>query len=754
MNVSDLTVEVRDASLQRVGQILPVDLDGLELALRFNATGSWRITLRSDHPLVETLRLPGSGLIVTGPTGVLISGPTLQATQKKTTDDPTGTWEIVGTDDSVVLGERLAYPVPSTASLSGQTSAYDSRTGKAETVAKAYVNANIGPAAPTGRKISSLTVDADLARGNTVVVNARFDKLGELLYGILTPSGLGFDIKQVGSGLVFEVFQPVDRSAYIRMDVDNLRLSKSEYTYTSPGATRVIVAGQGQGAGRTLIERTSTASTAAETSWGRRIEVFKDQRNTNDTTELQTAGDEILAASGFTVEGIKVTPSDDLTSMRFGVDWGLGDKVTVVVGSAEVAKVVTEVGIVVGESGVAVGCTVGDAEIAADDATTQLVAGQTSQDARISNLERNEAGGSGSVSDGSITTAKLADGAVTNAKLANSAVTVNGTSIALGSSGIVSQSPNFVINGGVDVFQRVSFASRTSSGYAFDRWYGAVGGTVTLTQQTSGVPIGSRYCGRIAYNAASSFCNLYQAFESDVVSALRGETVTLSVKLRRNSAMTADLGIALDWGTAADTLTGGSWSQIGSGTGIANASIPTGTSSSDWVRISNTVQIPTSANGLRIHVFEGAAGVSGAYWEIAQVQLEVGSVATAFRRNANSMQAEVAACQRYYWRLTNSSSSDSYVSMGWSFTSTDSMIPLRLPVTMRRIPDATLERGGSVKIQYYSNSVVTLNSASINTSQSTTDSVAILASQTGGTSNAGCMFLVGANSYIGINAEL
>lgn len=395
MRVQDLTVEVRDSNLSRVGQVLPADLVGLELALRFNKVGSWKLTLRSDHPLVDVLRSPGSGIIVTGPNGVLISGPTVSATQSKTASDPTGTWDVIGTDDSVILGERLAYPVPSTDDLAGQTTAYDTRTGAAETVAKGFVAANMGASAPVSRRVDGLTVEADIARGNTVSVSARFDRIGELLFGILTPSALGFDIKQQGSNLVFDVFEPVDRSAYVRMDVDNLRLSKSEYSYTAPGATRVIVAGQGAGADRTFLERVSTASTSAETAWGRRIEVFKDSRNTSDVAELEKAGDEILATQGFTVEGIKVTPSDDLASMRFGTDWGLGDLVSVVVGSQTISKVVSEVAIVVLDNGVKVGATVGDPETS-QDTSTALVSASTSQESRISNLERNDTASAGS----------------------------------------------------------------------------------------------------------------------------------------------------------------------------------------------------------------------------------------------------------------------------------------------------------------------------------------------------------------------
>lgn len=395
MLISDLTVEVRDSSLARAGQILPADLRGLELALRFNKAGAWRIVLRSDHPLADTLRAPGGGLIVTGPSGVILSGPTVSATNVKTSSDSTGTWEIIGTDDSVILGERLAYPTPTSSDLEAQIHAYDTRTGPAETVAKAYVEANMGPTAPVARRVTGLTVDTDLGRGSTVTTNARFDRLGGLVSNILDPSGLGFDIRQVGTALLFAVFQPVDRSASVRMDVDNLRLAKSVYTYTAPEATRVIVAGQGEGAGRILLERTSTASTTAETAWGRRIEVFKDSRNTSDTAALESAADEVLADKGKTVEGIAATPSDDQT-MAYGVDWGLGDKVTVVIGSTQVAQIVTEVAIVVTDDGIKVGATVGD-PVAAGGSDAATLDASTSQEARISNLERNGTAGTSSV---------------------------------------------------------------------------------------------------------------------------------------------------------------------------------------------------------------------------------------------------------------------------------------------------------------------------------------------------------------------
>jgi microcystin-dependent protein len=392
MLISDLTVEVRNSTLARVGQILPTDLRGLELALRYNKIGGWKVSLRGDHPLVDTLRAPGSGLIVTGPTGVIISGPTASATYTKTSSDTTGTWEIIGTDDSIILGERLAYPVPSTDDLSLQTAAYDTRVGAAETVVKEYVAANMGASAPASRRITGLTVDTDLGRGETVKGNARFESLGALAESLLVTSSLGFDVIQNGSNLTFNVYEPVDRSATIRMDVDNLRLTSSTYSYTSPVATRVIVGGSGDGAARILLERSSTESVAAETTWGRRIEVFSDSRSSSASVDLAQTGDEILTDKGKTIESISVKPSDDET-MALGRDWGLGDKVTVVVGTLEVVKVVSEIAIAVTDDGIKIGATVGDPAVAsASDPESVVISSMTNQEARISNLERNEVG--------------------------------------------------------------------------------------------------------------------------------------------------------------------------------------------------------------------------------------------------------------------------------------------------------------------------------------------------------------------------
>lgn len=389
MQLTDLTVEVRDSNLARVGQLNAADLVGSTFIPRFNNVGSWEVKLPYGNVLADLLRTPGYGLVVTGPQGVILSGSMRSAKLEQSQTDPEGIWTISGVDDSVVLTERLAYPEPSNADVQTQVQAHDIRAGFAETVLKGYVEDNISLYAGTVRAIDNLDIEPDAGRGSLVTGSARFDQLQELFYPIAQTGGIGYAIEQNGDLLEFQVYQPVDRTATIRMDVDNGNLAKTEYVYQIPKTTRAIVAGAGEAIDRLFYEGTSTDSLAAETLWGRRIETFVDDRGSDIASELAQKADETLVDDGKTIVNLSVTPSDD-QNMRYGFDWGLGDKVTVVVGDVEASAVVTEVGISIKADGVRIGATVGTP--VATSFESKVVAKVSEQETRISNLERNTTG--------------------------------------------------------------------------------------------------------------------------------------------------------------------------------------------------------------------------------------------------------------------------------------------------------------------------------------------------------------------------
>jgi hypothetical protein len=386
MRLDDLTLEVRNRNRERVGQLVGADIVGAQFILRFNNVGSWRFSIPATSNLVDALRTPGFGIILTGPTGVLMSGPVLSAKLVQSQDDIEGRWEIEGADDSLILQERLAYPDPVEANVSAQSKGNDIRIGSAETVVKGYVDANL-VSGPVIRRATGLSVAADSSRGATVRGNARFTNLQELVYDLAQSGGIGYDIRQENLSLVFDVYEPVDRSAEVRLDIVNNRLRSSEFAYAAPMLTRAIVGGAGESLDRLFREVNTSESTEAEVSWGRRIEQFVDDRGTDDLNALDQKGLEALVDDGKTRVTMSVTPSDNLT-MLYGVDWGLGDTVTVVVNDLEATAVVYEVGLSIQTDGVYLAATVGNPTPL--EFESRLTASQNDHENRIGNLERHE----------------------------------------------------------------------------------------------------------------------------------------------------------------------------------------------------------------------------------------------------------------------------------------------------------------------------------------------------------------------------
>ncbi|MGM7422785.1 Gp37-like protein [Cellulosimicrobium sp. CpK407] len=387
MLADDLTVEVRDITLARQGIILPRDLD-LTSRVVHCGVGEWTLTLPAEHPLTPVLRTPGAGLIVTGPDDVLWSGPVTTPTLDAGTDDPAGLVTITGVTDDVLAADATAWPQPANGNVATQAAGYDNRSGPAETVMRAYVAANIGPTAPVSRRgllAQRLTLAPDLGRGTNVVKSARFPVLGELLTEIATVAGLGWRIVQRDDVLVFEVYEIADRTATVRLDVANGGLESQSAATSPPAVTHVLVAGQGQGEARTLLERSTPESVAAAAAWGRRIERFKDQRQTDDLTELQQAGDEDLADGGFTATNVAAVPAEIL-GMQYARDWREGDHVTVVLDGQETTSTVTAATLRASAAGVLVGADIGD--VTGFDPNVALSGRVEDTARRVSQLER------------------------------------------------------------------------------------------------------------------------------------------------------------------------------------------------------------------------------------------------------------------------------------------------------------------------------------------------------------------------------
>lgn len=402
VDITHLTIEVRDRDLNRVGQIPLEDLT-LTIEDQFNNVGSWTLVLPSESDLAGILREPGAGIIVTLENGdVLMSGPTVTPEDAATSTDPDGTLTVNGLTDTVLLADRLCFPNPGNLNPAGQTQTHDVRTGTCEDVMYAYVNANIGPGAPVSadpelgsRRDTRLQLGTNGHRGPVVTKRARFDVLGDVLADLAATAGIGFRIVQVGNKLEFQTFEVTNRSQSIRLDIRNNMLAGHKVATAPPSITRAIVAGQdiereesesddAWAFERQFVAVSTPESRAGEALWGRRIEVFVDKRQEDGSDELIQAGQEALQDGGFSQISVQVVPMEDFFS-DFGVEWHLGDHITVVVQGVEMQADVTGYVLKYDSNGFRMGVILGDPS--AIDRTPATVV-QT-LDSRVSSLERN-----------------------------------------------------------------------------------------------------------------------------------------------------------------------------------------------------------------------------------------------------------------------------------------------------------------------------------------------------------------------------
>jgi hypothetical protein len=326
-----VTITTRDEALRRTGQV--EDFRSLTMPLRFNRTSSWVLELDEKAPVADLFGRT-SGVIIARDGVPLLSGPVTGL--RRTRQGGRRTLIVNGVDDTVWLERRLALPVPSGPPYTA--AAYDDRSGAAETVMRGYVNDNLGPGATAARRLPALTLLADEARGTSVRGRARFVTLLELLQALALAGGdLGFRIVQVGVGLQFQVYLPADRtrSAVFSLELGNLR--GYDYAVAAPTADYVYVGGGGEGTGRVIVEGGDQPTVDL---YGR-VEVFIDRRDTAVAADLEQTRAETLLEQRETTS-LSIEPVDT-ASVAFGRDYGLGDRVSVVIDRETVQDVVREV---------------------------------------------------------------------------------------------------------------------------------------------------------------------------------------------------------------------------------------------------------------------------------------------------------------------------------------------------------------------------------------------------------------------------
>jgi hypothetical protein len=205
-------------------------------------------------------------------------------------------------------------------------------------------------------------------------------------------------------------------------------------------------------------------------------------------------------------------------------------------------------------------------------------------------------------------------------------------------------SPNYLINGGFDFWQRGT--SFSVDGYCADRWYFDETGTCTVTQTSSALPAGFNYALEAAATTVSDSADIHQVLESSVVIPLRGQRVTFSCYLKMDANMIAQSGafqLIADYSNSTDA-------RVSQTTAIGTVTL-TKSLYSGWARATYTFTVPTDAVGLKVGIEPPltASPTTATYW-VTGAMLELGSNATDFRRAGSTWTEEQAACWRYYQR--------------------------------------------------------------------------------------------------------
>jgi hypothetical protein len=229
---------------------------------------------------------------------------------------------------------------------------------------------------------------------------------------------------------------------------------------------------------------------------------------------------------------------------------------------------------------------------------------------------------------------------------------------------------NCIINGGMDIWQRgITFSG---SQYGADRWFSSSGSNAyTITRETG---ISSfQYALKLTQTGSNSFTQIGTQIEFANCYLLQNQAVTISFYAQANNTNAGSTTLTVRTRTIA---------------GVDGACLFAGTASSENktittspVRYSVTKTLPATFGSLSLE-FSTGAGVTGDGFTITGIQMELGSVASAFSRTGGTIQGELAACQRYYYRST-ASALNTHFCAGFGLSSTSIRLLLQNPVQMR-----------------------------------------------------------------------
>lgn len=330
---------------------------------------------------------------------------------------------------------------------------------------------------------------------------------------------------------------------------------------------------------------------------------------------------------------------------------------------------------------------------------------------------------------------------------------------------------NKIINGDFAINQRGFSSTTTNGAYTFDRWQALYsGGTVTYTPQT--FTLGT---APVAGYESKNFIQVAVASQSGTADyAALGQKIE-DVRTFANQTVTVSFWAKASSGTPKISIElGQSFGSGGSPSAQVNTNFGSATLSTSWARYTFTASLPSIAGktlgttagtdylilwmwlsaGSDYNARTGSMGLQNSTFQIWGVQVEAGTVATAFQTATGTLQGELAACQRYYYRMT--SAENAYTRFGTfspAGSTTQCLLVFPHPVVMRVKPTA-LEYGGTYAL---SDSSGTASISSMSLFQGSSPNESILDITCSGATQYRPYIFIANNStstYIGVTAEL
>ncbi|MFI1796353.1 hypothetical protein ACH427_03185 [Streptomyces sp. NPDC020379] len=259
----------------------------LDLVLRFNQPGTWQLLVKSGTAQAELLQ-KGRGIAVYQdgvPEPVFTGG--IDAFERYWTNDQhtaEGSVFVSGKSDDDLLYGFLAFPAVSAAGsplpVEKLYSGTDSRpvAGPVGQVIWSEVDRALGGRALPDRRVDGLSTGPGSMVGPEVKDTLRFDSLGTKTEEWLKDKRVGYRFawSPVSRQIEFQVYECRDLSKQVRFSTDLGNLKQFTWQLKAPTVTRAIVACQGEGSDRYLLQRIDIEG---EAEWGVMREFLVDRRD-------------------------------------------------------------------------------------------------------------------------------------------------------------------------------------------------------------------------------------------------------------------------------------------------------------------------------------------------------------------------------------------------------------------------------------------------------------------------------------------